>query len=160
MKERTILQKLFAVTLHPLGIALDMAALHNKLIVLSSEIRGLSQLDYDVTKVFITFETERAQREILSKMSVGTLDVFRQKSNRFSEEEDQKYLFGDDKIVLDVYEPEEPSSIRWEDLNSSIFSRLKYLCITTYFSWLIIVGVAYVIADLRARSTTYAAIGR
>lgn len=151
---RTSMQTIMALTLHPLGLALDIPALYAKLIVLQSKIRGLSQLDYHVTKVFVTFETERAQRSILSAMSVGKFAVVSQNTSRLQA---PQFLFGGKK-VLEIYEAEEPSSIRWQDLNAGVSARIKQICLTTLVSWVTVFAVAILIWFLRDKSTTYAAI--
>lgn len=56
--------------LYPLGIY-NLTGLHQRIAVLNEKIRGLVQLSYPVTNVFITFETEQGQRDCLTALSVG-----------------------------------------------------------------------------------------
>ena len=89
----------------------DVATLVGKFIVLSSKVRGLAQVDCKVTNVFVTFETEDAQRKALNALSFpGRIKWFNKTAKVPSE-----HLFRGD-LVLDVDEAEEPSSIRWQDI--------------------------------------------
>jgi len=120
-QERTLFYRLFVTWLHPFGIALDLSELFNNFVQLTSKIRGLCQIKYNVTKVYITFETEKAQRIALSKLSIGRL-------------EDKKKIktinmFRGEKVLF-LGEPEEPSTIRWEDLNAKMKKRITSSCIT------------------------------
>jgi hypothetical protein len=87
--------------------------LFSRLVVLAAKVQGLAQQDYPAKHVFITFETEAAQRRVLLALSVGSMDVMRNKKTAVA---DPKYLFRGEKI-LSVKEPDEPNTVRWQDLN-------------------------------------------
>jgi len=93
-------------------------ALYEKVLALEEKIEEFSKLDYGVSDVFITFETENQQRSVLEKLSVGSLNVFFNQKGSLPEE----YLFRGRK-VLNVIEPSEPNSIRWDDLDESFLVR-------------------------------------
>jgi hypothetical protein len=122
---------------------LDIAALYNKVIVLTAEIKGLSQLDNPVTSIFITFETEKAQREILSTLCVSKSDALCNNKNALK---DKKHIFRG-KHVLEIIEPDEPSTIRWSNLNTEFFQSVKALCITTVLTFLTILFAAWIIKE-------------
>lgn len=64
-RKRNFLARVIAVILPGLPeLSARVAALNNK-------INGFAQLDYRVTNVFVTFETEQDQRNVLSCLSVG-----------------------------------------------------------------------------------------
>ena len=103
----------------------------------SAKVKGLAQLDYDVTNVFVTFETEEDQRYVLSQLSVGLLQA---QMNDKSAVRRKEYLF-DGEHVLYVSEPGEPSTIRWEDLNVSIPQAVKLLTFSHTLALISIVAV-------------------
>ncbi|CAB9527143.1 protease (Partial), partial [Seminavis robusta] len=87
-----------------------------KLEELETEIRTFFKTvqEPDTTQVYLTFETESAQRRVLKQMSIGTLDARRNKTEGI----DPLYLFRG-KHALEVREPDEPSTIRWQELNAT-----------------------------------------
>jgi hypothetical protein len=112
-----------------------------RLVALNAKVIGLSQLEYPVTNVFLTFETEKDQRHVLEKLSVGSMSSYKNDKNALS---DPKYLFRDE-LVLAVSEPDEPSTIRWQDLNATFMSKLKIQLFTIFFTLGAIVTVAVVV---------------
>jgi hypothetical protein len=112
--------------------------------VLDEKIRDLAVLERNVTTVFITFETEAAQRKVLSIMK--TADGF-----------DKKYCFRDD-FYLNIYEPAEPSSIRWADLNESNTTVFFRLLIPSILTLGLIVAAAFLVKEVRAFGPVYAAV--
>ena len=68
--------------------------------VLNEKIRGLVQLTYPVTNVFITFETEKGQRDCLTALSVGK---YYSRTNTIPKDMKSQYLFRN-SYVLDVEE--------------------------------------------------------
>jgi hypothetical protein len=97
----------------------------------------------DVTKIFLTFETEAAQREILAKMTVGTLDAL----NNNLKAVDPQYLFRG-KYVLEVREPDEPTAIRWHELNSTNLEILIRKIATSVVTGGFIVAAFYAVRKL------------
>lgn len=81
--------------------------IYGKLLELDSAIDELSQRDYDVSSVFITFEKEEMQRTVLRAMTVP-----RMKPDLL----DERYKFHGH--VLTLSEADEPSSIRWGNLDN------------------------------------------
>jgi hypothetical protein len=97
----------------------------------------------DVTKIFLTFQTEAAQRQILAKMAVGTLDAL----NNNLKAVDPRYLFRG-KYVLEVREPDEPTAIRWHELNTSTLEILARKIATSVVTGGFIVAAFYAIRKL------------
>lgn len=79
----------------------------------------LLQQQYDATDIFVTFETEKAQRNALMALTVAKMSVAANDVNALPPE----LRFRGD-LVLDVTEADEPSVIRWEDLNETIPIRI------------------------------------
>lgn len=112
--------------------------------ILDEEIMDLAAMDRNVTTVIITFETEAAQRKVLSIMK--TADGF-----------DKKYCFRDD-CFLNVDEPPEPSAIRWADLNESNTTVLVRLIVPTIITLALIVACAFLVKEIRSYGPVYAAV--
>ena len=115
--------------------------LFSRVVALNAKVQGLAQLEYPCTNVFVTFETEKDQRHVLSKLSVGSLKASR---NDASALEDPKYLFRG-KHVLAVSEADEPNTVRWQDLNAKFKERLKQQVITVISTLVAIITVAVVV---------------
>lgn len=70
---------------------------------LDKEIDGLSETKFDVSGIFITFETEQAQRSVLQAMSFPVM--------MSSDSIPEQFRFEGQKLM--IQEADEPSSIRW-----------------------------------------------
>jgi hypothetical protein len=127
--------------------------LFSRTVVLTAKVQGLAQQDYPATNVFVTFETEADQRRVLSALSVGSWDVQR---NRQSAIADPKHLFRSE-LVLSVHEPDEPNTVRWQDLNEKFKDRLKQQCLTTLCTLTAIILIAFVIFLVNEQSITFSA---
>lgn len=86
-----------------------------------AKVKGLAQLDYSVTNVFLTFETEDDQRRVLQELSVGFWQAHLNDRKALATPE---HLFRNEHVLY-VSEPDEPSTIRWEDLNVSLLQWSK-----------------------------------
>lgn len=98
-----------------------------RLVALNAKVEGLAQLAYPATNVFLTFETEKDQRHVLENLSVGKIKSDRNDARALS---DPKYLFRGEH-VLAVEEPDEPNTVRWQDLNAGAWKMFKERCLTT-----------------------------
>lgn len=97
------------------SLSAGVPELFARLVVLTSKVQGLSQQSYPASHVFITFETEAGQRRVLEALSLGSLAVSR---NTKSAVKNEKHLFRGEH-VLKITEPDEPNTIRWQDLSKS-----------------------------------------
>jgi hypothetical protein len=122
-------------------IAPGIPELYARNVALNAKVQGLAQLDFPVTNVFLTFETEKDQRRVLQKLSVGSLKASRNDKSALS---DPKYLFRGEH-VLAVEEPDEPSTIRWQDLNAGFLQKLKEQFLTAFATLCAIVAVAVIV---------------
>uniref|UniRef100_A0A7S4APN5 CSC1/OSCA1-like cytosolic domain-containing protein n=1 Tax=Pseudo-nitzschia australis TaxID=44445 RepID=A0A7S4APN5_9STRA len=117
----------------------------SRIITLKAKVEGLAQLEFPVTNVFVTFETEEHQRHVLKNLSLGSWKTGPiDGSGDASALSNPKHLFRKN-LVLNVIEPEEPNTIRWQDLNAGSFQHLKELTATTLLTLVMIVGDAIVI---------------
>lgn len=126
------------------GIALVVGGLPellSRFVALNTSIKGLAQLSYPCTNVFVTFEKERDQREVLSKLSVGQFHVRR---NHIHKLEDLKYAF--DGKVLEASESVEPDTVRWQDLNVTVTERMDQMILTNILTFGSIIVVAWIVS--------------
>jgi hypothetical protein len=82
--------------------------LYDKIQAIDEEIETWADHPYPASSVFVTFETEEMQRRVLKAMTYPKL---------CKGVVDSKYKF--EGHVLEVTEPDEPCSIRWDDLDES-----------------------------------------
>jgi len=111
--------------------------------VLDEKINDLAAQHRNVTTVFITFETEAAQRKVLSIMKTN-------------EQYDARYCFREDFLLVE--EPGEPSSIRWQDLNESSSKAFVRFIIPTVLTLGMIVAAAFLVREVRNYGPSYAAV--
>ena len=130
-----------------------MPELVDRLTVLNTRIQGLVQQEYRATRVFCTFETEIDQRQVLSKMTVGAMTAMRNKTHRIN----PNLLFRGEHVLL-VREAEEPSAIRWMDLDESWCTKFKQLTFSTLISLAFITAVAVIVYLCRRNGIMYAAL--
>lgn len=102
----------------------------SRLVALNTSIKGLAQLGYPCTNVFVTFESEADQREVLGKLSVGHWHI-RQNNTKVLEAEN--YLF--QGRLLHVSESVEPNSVRWQDLNATVAERTDQMLLTSIITF-------------------------
>jgi hypothetical protein len=115
LEPRGCLWKLFDCTVLPIvnlvNMMLPAEILVDRVFQLTDEIKELQKEKYEVSKVFVTFETEEGQRAALSALSIGRLDIMMNNKSKAGA------LFRD--TVLSIGEPSEPSAVRWLDLSAS-----------------------------------------
>ncbi len=95
------------------------------------------------TKVFVTFEHETSQRRVLQAMATP-----------FPEE---RFCFRGEKF-LKVEEPGEPSSVRWHNLNESIWKTLLSLIVPNALNTGMVIGAAFIVKAVHSQSTFYSAL--
>ena len=113
----------------------------SKVVVSTVKIQGLAQNDHEVSNVFITFETEAEQRRVLEALSIGKYSVKRQDKSALADPE--KHLFQGKVLLVD--EPEEPSAIRWQDLNATSSDQLKEKLFTMLATFIAIVIISLIV---------------
>lgn len=128
------LQRLFAV------FSPRLPELLSRLVALNTSIKGLAQLGYPCTNVFVTFEKESHQRMVLGKLSVGSWHVWRNNLNAL---ENPRFLF--EGKLLEVMESVEPNSVRWKDLNATVRERMDQTILSSIFTFASIVAVAFLV---------------
>jgi hypothetical protein len=114
----------------------------SELVSLNTSVKGLAQLSYPCTNVFVTFETEKDQRDVLSKLSVGHRHL---RSNNGKALSDPKYLF-EGHLLLKVEESVEPNSVRWQDLNVTLPERMDQMIMANIVTFGCIYGVSRIVS--------------
>lgn len=121
----------------------DANTVYENILKESDRIDQLSRKEYKVSSVFVIFETEMTQREVLRRLSPPSI------CRPFTGmEESLKF----DGVVLNVKQTEEPSAIRWQDLNVPLLKRTIQAFSTTLVSLILILGGAFIIGGARHRS--------
>ena len=147
-RDRRFLGKLMA------NFVKGVPELFAELMVLTSKVQGLSQLDYPASNVFIVFETEAGQRRVLESLSLGSLQVSR---NNTAAVKNPAHLFRG-RHVLKVSEPDEPSTIRWADLNEKFKEQFKQQVSTTACTFGAIFCIALIVRVCNDASAAWSAI--
>lgn len=133
--------------------ASKLPALYQSLLDIEAQIKTFFEETQErprTTHVYLTFETEAAQRQVLSQSSVGSLEA---RSNTISSVP-KHYLFRG-KHVLKVREPEEPTAIRWQELNATRVQIAVRKAITTLITFGFIAAAYYVITTLYRRQQPF-----
>ena len=145
-KERGFFKKLLGKVLG------DVSSMQKALVKLNEEIKSTAQSNtdgYPVSNVFIMFQTEAAQRHVLKNIMVSPYNATK---NNVKALKDERYLFRGE-TVLKVTEAEEPSDIRWQELNVTTMDFvIKVLMTAVVFG--IIIGVGFIVKFLNDRSIT------
>jgi hypothetical protein len=130
-----------------------VAELFARIAVLTAKVQGLAQQTYPATNVFLTFETEADQRKVLQAYNLGSLDVSRNNISKVKPE----HLFRGEH-VLKVAEPDEPNTVRWQDLNEKWKECLKQQLLTGVATVCAIVVIAFLVRVLNGVQVEWAAI--
>ncbi|GKY95608.1 hypothetical protein MPSEU_000522100 [Mayamaea pseudoterrestris] len=127
------------------NMLLPVEKLADKVFTLRDEIEVLLKKKYDVTSVFVTFETEEGQRAALSAMSTGKLTAMMNKTSAVT----PSIVFQD--RVLRVREPTEPSSVRWHDLGSSTMRKVAGRALNFCITLLLVSAAGWIVAAIRRK---------
>jgi hypothetical protein len=129
--------------LHLFNLFLPSETLVDKLVKISAEIKELQKAKYDVSEVFVTFETEEGQRNCLSALSVGRMNLWMNNTDKISP---STVFHG---RVLDVAEPKEPNTIRWLDLHVSALKKFVQRIINLVLTCCLVVGCGFIVSMTR-----------
>ena len=134
-------------------MAFSPKMVYSQILALEKRIEELSKKVYDVSHVFVTFETEHAQRKALMALDTPFQNV--KKNNLQAIPEELRFR---GKHVLWIQEPAEPDAVRWQDLEETKLQRLKQQSATLFLTLLCVGGGGAIIAAARRRSAAAAAI--
>mmetsp|Transcript_9917 Transcript_9917/g.16467 ORF Transcript_9917/g.16467 Transcript_9917/m.16467 type:complete len:1175 (-) Transcript_9917:117-3641(-) len=112
-----------------------------RLTVLTARVQGLAQQTYQVRHVFITFEKVSTRIRILNEFALGNLAIMGWMK---SATRGKQHLFFRG-TPLKVRQPDEPATIRWQDLNTPLRVRVVELIFTNLIGLAGIALFAYLI---------------
>jgi hypothetical protein len=130
---------------------LPAETLVDRIFSLTEEIKQLQTEKYDITKVFVTFETEEGQRAALSALSIGRWDIFMKNKNAIA----PSAVFKDH--LLSIGEPSEPSAVRWLDLSASTAHKVLVRLLNVGITTLLVTLSGYIVAQARFEIGAWAA---
>jgi hypothetical protein len=138
---------IFAWTLLPIlrlfNIMLPPEILVDRVFKLTGQIKDLQQKKYDVSRVFVTFETEEGQRNALQALSIGRVNVLLNHTTGVA----PGIVFKDRLLYVD--EPAEPSAIRWLSLSASGMHKLIMRCVNLGVTVGVVSFTGWVVAVVR-----------
>ena len=108
-------------------------------------VQKLLEDKYDVSTVFVTFETEKGKRKAMYELMASRLDIKRQNTKG------KKHLFGDKKVLLDVIVPTEPSAVRYLNLDKPFVTRICQMIITLAITFGLIILSAFLVRATREK---------
>lgn len=131
----------------------DLHSIYWKINHLNDRIKELLQIDYGVSNVFVTFETENAQRSALTYLSIRKFDAWRNETSAVLPE----HVFRGNNI-LSVREPAEPDSVRWDDLDATLKAKICQKIVTFFLTICFVALNAYFIYLAKQKAPAEAAI--
>mmetsp|Transcript_17239 Transcript_17239/g.23946 ORF Transcript_17239/g.23946 Transcript_17239/m.23946 type:complete len:578 (-) Transcript_17239:207-1940(-) len=103
-------------------------------------------------RVFVTFNTEEAQRSALRALTIPLKDHYMNNLSALPKE-----LLFREKHLLKVVEPTEPSTIRWHNLDETMAKKVKQRILSYSFTFILLIGAGVVITYARRRSAMWGA---
>jgi hypothetical protein len=133
----------------------DAVAIKSKIDSIGKKIQlDLSQRVYEVSNVFVIFEKEATQQSVLKEMSVGGFHAMMNSTSVLPEN-----LRFRGHHVLNIGEPPEPSSVRWQDLDESFVVQILQRVVTVLITMALIVASCFLVVRVRNDfGTAYAAM--
>ncbi|CBJ28310.1 conserved unknown protein [Ectocarpus siliculosus] len=124
----------------------------------SERLRGLTQRHYDPKRVYITYQTEQAQRKCLKAVETERVAVSVARRPRMSrttglweeyvakltgKEVNQEAVIGGSVCRID--EAEEPSDVLWENIDASIVQRAATFALSGFLSGAFLAGSFFIL---------------
>ena len=136
--------------LQRIGLKPTIQSCFQQLKRITIDIDQLSTQEYEPWRVFVTFNNEHAQRNCLSKTSVGKFSVFMNKV-----ENQDVLLYGK---TLNIVEASEPNDVIYESSHRSFIYRLTSWLVSYFCCGLFLVGSFFVIEKLSGNGNVLVAI--
>mmetsp|Transcript_12313 Transcript_12313/g.18239 ORF Transcript_12313/g.18239 Transcript_12313/m.18239 type:complete len:794 (+) Transcript_12313:306-2687(+) len=127
--------------------------LYKAIVELDKKIEDLSHFSHDCTSVFLSFETEATQQAVLEAFSTRNCSKFCCGKHALP-----KNLRFRGKHLLNIVEPAEPDSVRWQDLDETRLQKACQLFTTTILTIAVIGFGGYAILVARRQSPWLAAM--
>ncbi|CAM9582421.1 unnamed protein product, partial [Ectocarpus sp. 12 AP-2014] len=107
----------------------------------SERLRGLTQRNYDPKRVYITYQTEQAQRKCLKAVETGLWEEYVAKLT--GKEVNQEAVIGGSVCRID--EAEEPSDVLWENIDAPIVQRAATFALSGFLSGAFLAGSFFIL---------------
>lgn len=135
--------------------SLDAETIQQRIAVMDELIKSdLSERQYDVSEVFVVYETEEAQQAALQALQLPRLKLARNDTSGVNE----NLIFRGTHLLYCV-EPQEPDTIRWQDLDETLTQQLKQQILTFFLTaFAILCGCAVVVYFRKNYGAVYAAL--
>ena len=135
--------------------SLNAETIQQRIAVIDEMIKiDLSERQYDVSEVFVVYETEEAQQAALQALQLPGLKVARNDTSGV----DDNLIFRGTQLLYCV-EPKEPDTIRWQDLDETLTQQLKQQILTFFLTaFAILCGCAVVVYCRKNYGAVYAAL--
>jgi len=117
---------------------------------ISIDIDQLSSQEYEPWRIFVTFNSEHAQRNCLSKTSVGKFSVFMNKVDN-----GDVLLYGK---TLNIIEASEPNDVIYENSHRSFMYRLVSWIVSYFCCGVFLVGSFFIIEALSGNGNILVAV--
>lgn len=138
----------------PLNMLLHPAEIVEKLKAVETQINELKEVKYEVSDVIVTFETEDGQRLALETLSTGRINI---RYNRIASKKPEELFRGNH--VLDCGEPEEPSAIRYLDIDTNpIKCIIQQTCTLAFTIGLVALGGFLVFNTRKSRGPFWVSV--
>jgi hypothetical protein len=115
----------------------------DKIFSLEDRIKELLKEEYQVTKVFVTFETEEGQRNALAALTTSRMILSMNQTDKVP----PSTVF--EGRVLQVVEPSEPNTIRWRSLHVGVLRKYTQRLITLSITVGVVVGAGWLVWKTR-----------
>jgi hypothetical protein len=135
--------------------SLDAETIQQRIAAMDALIKNdLSERQYDVSEVFVVYETEEAQQAALQALQLPGLKVARNDTSGV----DENLIFRAKQLLYCV-EPQEPDTIRWQDLDETLTQQLKQQILTFFLTaFAILCGCAVHVYCRKKYAAVYAAL--
>jgi len=131
------------------GLFLDGTDLFSKMKAQQNKVKKLLDKEYDVSRVFITMQTEKGQRAALHTLQFGRLAKFMQNND----ETTPKFL----NQILRVTEAREATAVRWLDLSVHTFTKTLEKMTTWVITGVLIIILFFIVREVQTNSSPIAA---
>ncbi|CAM9490348.1 unnamed protein product [Pylaiella littoralis] len=108
----------------------------------NERLKGLSQRHYDPKRVYITFQTEHAQRKCLKAVETG---LWEEQVAKFRGKVPNPEAVIAGRVVR-IDEAEEPSDVLWENIDTSIIHRMTTWALSGFLSAAFLTGSFFILS--------------
>ncbi|CAB9497646.1 protease [Seminavis robusta] len=126
-----VLEFLLFKPLRMFGLLAKAESCLERIDTLTEKIKELQLQEYELSKVYVTFETEEGQRSALEALSASRVDIIMNNTHNIP----PSAIFRD--RVLRVIDPTEPNAVRWQDLSDSKLYRV----LASFANFIVTIGL-------------------